>query len=100
MELFKEQKRLAAVQKYLSFNSDRQNDLKDIVMLASVICHTPIALITLMDRDMQVIKARVGINAETLPRNSSFCTHAIERGNDGNRCKQRRPVCGNTFGSR
>lgn len=78
MNIHTEIERTKAVQRYLEFNIDRQKDLQEIVMLASVICKTPIALITLMDYDVQLIKAKVGIEQTMMPRSSSFCTHAIE----------------------
>ncbi|SDN14428.1 GAF domain-containing protein [Daejeonella rubra] len=74
----KEEERVQAVQRYLGFNTDRQKDLQEIVMLASVICNSPIALITLMDYDVQLIKAKLGVDADEMPRNTSFCTHAIQ----------------------
>lgn len=73
-----EAERVQAVQRYLDFNLERQKDLQEIVMLASVICNSPIALITLMDYDVQLIKAKVGVEVEEMPRNTSFCTHAIQ----------------------
>ncbi|HEY1062624.1 MAG TPA: GAF domain-containing protein [Daejeonella sp.] len=73
-----EVKRVEAVQRYHDFNLERQKDLQEIVMLASVICNSPIALITLMDYDVQLIKAKVGVDVEEMPRNTSFCTHAIQ----------------------
>ncbi|MDO8994621.1 MAG: hypothetical protein Q7U83_16255 [Daejeonella sp.] len=73
-----EVERVQAVQRYLDFNLERQKDLQEIVMLASVICNSPIALITLMDYDVQLIKAKVGVDVEEMPRNTSFCTHAIQ----------------------
>lgn len=73
-----EVERVEAVQRYLDFNLERQKDLQEIVMLASVICNSPIALITLMDYDIQLIKAKVGVDVEEMPRNTSFCTHAIQ----------------------
>lgn len=73
-----EQERLKAVQRYVDFNLHRQKDLQQIVMLASVICESPIALITLMEYDLQLIKAKVGIDIEEMPRSTSFCTHAIK----------------------
>ena len=78
MSINTEIERTKAVQRYLEFNIDRQKDLQEIVMLASVICKTPIALITLIDYDVQLIKAKVGIEQTMMPRSSSFCTHAIE----------------------
>lgn len=74
----KEQERLKAVQYYLQFNLNREKELKDIAELASVICETPIALITLLDKEIQWIKAKVGTDVEQMPRATSFCTHAIE----------------------
>lgn len=79
MDVATENKRVSAVQRYLDFNVDREKDLQEIVMLASVICNSPIALITLMDYDIQLIKAKVGIDATVMPRSTSFCTHAIEK---------------------
>ena len=78
MESTQEQERLNAVQRYHDFNLNRQKDLQEIVMLASVICNSPIALITLMDYDLQFIKAKIGIDSEEMPRSTSFCTHAIK----------------------
>ena len=73
-----ENNRVSAVQRYLNFNLERQKDLEEIVMLASVICNSPIALISLMDFDIQIIKAKIGTEANVMPRSTSFCTHAVE----------------------
>lgn len=52
-------------------------DLQDIVELAATICGVPIALVSLIDRDRQFFKARVGLDADQTPRDISFCGHAI-----------------------
>ncbi|MDC0721209.1 GAF domain-containing sensor histidine kinase [Nannocystis bainbridge] len=49
----------------------------DVVRLASYICEVPIALISLVDRDRQWFKARVGIDADESSRDVAFCAHAI-----------------------
>lgn len=74
----KEAARLNATHRYLDFNIDREKELQELVMLASQICGTPISLITLMDQDVQWIKAKLGVDVTEMPRKTSFCTHAIE----------------------
>ncbi|WP_207533563.1 GAF domain-containing protein [Desertivirga arenae] len=75
----KEDQRLAATRRYLNFHINREKELEDITMLASTICQAPIALITLMDEDVQFINAQTGADIREMPRKTSFCTHAIEQ---------------------
>ncbi|TKB99046.1 GAF domain-containing protein [Pedobacter cryophilus] len=72
----KEVERLKAVHKYLLF--DLKKEIQLIAKLASFITGTPIALITLLDREEQIVLASEGIKLDKLPRDTSFCNHAIE----------------------
>lgn len=71
-----EKDRLKVVSRYLSFNV--KEEIQQIAKLASVITKTPIALITLMDKDEQIILAGEGIDLDKMPRATSFCNHAIK----------------------
>jgi len=48
----------------------------DIALLASEVCGTPMALITLIDEDRQWFKARVGFEATETSLARSLCVHA------------------------
>jgi signal transduction histidine kinase len=51
--------------------------LDGLVRSASVLTHSPIALVSLVDEDRQVFKARVGLDADSTPRSAAFCAHTI-----------------------
>ena len=50
----------------------------DIVKMAADAFDVPIALISLVDRNRQWFKARVGLQASETPREYAFCAHAIQ----------------------
>jgi anti-sigma regulatory factor (Ser/Thr protein kinase) len=70
--------RLAALRQYRILDTDPERAFDDLALLASQICGTPIALITLVDADRQWFKARTGIAERETPRAVSFCAHAIQ----------------------
>jgi len=74
-----ESSRLAALQRYRILDTEPERAFDDLVLLASQICGTPMALITLIDAERQWFKARVGITLRETARSISFCSHAIKQ---------------------
>jgi anti-sigma regulatory factor (Ser/Thr protein kinase) len=71
--------RLAALNRYQILDTEPERAFDDLTMLASHICGTPMALITLVDADRQWFKSRIGITASETSRTISFCSHAIKQ---------------------
>ena len=69
--------RLETLRQYQILDTESEEAFDDLTRLASYICQTPAALISLVDTNRQWFKARVGIQARETPRNISFCGHAI-----------------------
>jgi PAS domain S-box-containing protein len=72
-----EQERLNALEKYNVLDTLEESEFNRLVELASIICKTPIALVSLVDEKRQWFKARVGLDVQETPREISFCQHTI-----------------------
>jgi len=71
--------RLAALQKYAILDSEPEQVFDDLVLLASFICNTPIAMISLVDENRQWFKSKVGLSVSETPREIAFCAVAIRQ---------------------
>jgi GAF domain-containing protein len=72
-----EDARLAELREYNVLDTGPEPEFDDLVGLASQICGTPIALISLIDAQRQFFKARTGLDVTQTPRDAAFCDHAI-----------------------
>ncbi len=71
--------RVDALQKYAILDSEPEQAFDDLTLLASYVCKTPIAMISLVDEDRQWFKAKIGISAKETSRNIAFCSTAIQQ---------------------
>jgi signal transduction histidine kinase len=72
-----EAQRLQSLESYHVLDTGRERAYDDLTLIASEICGTPMALVSLVDRDRQWFKSSVGLSASETPREVSFCAHAI-----------------------
>lgn len=71
--------RAEIVNRLLSLNLSLQHELSDIIKLTTVICGTPIVLITLLDETNQFIEYSHGMKKQNMPISESFCQHTIRQ---------------------
>jgi GAF domain-containing protein len=71
--------RVAALQKYAILDSEPEQAFDDLVLLASFISNTPIALISLVDENRQWFKSKMGVSVSETPREIAFCNSAIRQ---------------------
>ena len=72
-----EAERLRTLHEFEILDTKAEKAYDDLTRLATYICRTPIAAITLIDSDRQWFKSRIGIAAAETSRDIAFCAHAI-----------------------
>lgn len=72
-----ESERIKALRAYAILDTPADKHFDDLVVVASYICETPIAMVSLVDTDRQWFKAKVGLEVEQTSRDVAFCGHAI-----------------------
>jgi GAF domain-containing protein len=73
-----EKARQQALERLQVLDTPDEQAYDDITSLAADLCGTPMALISLTDNHRQWFKSRVGLQAREMPRENSFCSHALE----------------------
>lgn len=69
--------RMHALRQYRILDTPPEQAYDDIARLATYLCGTPVAMVSLVDEARQWFKARVGVVTEQTPREHAFCAHSI-----------------------
>ena len=72
-----EQKRLDSLKSFQILDTLPEQEFDDLTLLASHICETPIAAISLIDAERQWFKSRVGLPMAETARDIAFCNRTI-----------------------
>lgn len=72
--------RFRAINRFLNLEIDRDQNLQEIVELASELCETPIALISLIEDDTYYVNFKIGTDVEKTLRKDTFCQYLINKG--------------------
>ncbi len=74
--------RLENLKSYNVLDTLPEDEYDAITKIASTICNTPIALVSIIDEDRQWFKSNLGLKPSETPRDVSFCAHSILQPDD------------------
>lgn len=72
-----EEKRLKVLKEFNILDTKPEEIYDDITQIASSICNMPVAMISLVDKNRQFFKSRLGVDISETPIENSVCYHAI-----------------------
>ncbi|HEY6168641.1 MAG TPA: GAF domain-containing protein [Verrucomicrobiae bacterium] len=72
-----EQRRLEVLWQYDVLDTLPETVFDDLTQLAALICHAPVATLSLVDEHRQWFKSKVGVSFTETARDISFCGHAM-----------------------
>lgn len=77
-----EEARLKTLEEFKVLDTIEEEEFDDLTLLASQICDTPVALISLVDEKRQWFKSHYGLDIRESKREDAFCAHAINFPNE------------------
>lgn len=72
-----EDRRIRALRSYEILDTEPELAFDDLISVASLVCDTPMALVSLVDESRQWFKAKKGLTDSETHRDLAFCAHAI-----------------------
>jgi GAF domain-containing protein len=74
--------RAIALNRYAILDTEPEQSFDDLVTLASFVCRTPMAFLSLVDDHRQWFKSKVGVEVRETPIEVSICAYAIQQGKE------------------
>ena len=71
--------RLKTLRDYCVLDTEQESRFDELTLLASRICNTPIALISLIDEDRLFFKSAIGLKVKEISSKHSFCLEVVKQ---------------------